>query len=263
MDADSDLHLAFGQIEGVPSAGGQVPRRERGRHTARVLRYRCSDVGNGVERIAPRGRGAGDLLHENGRAGAAPPRPVRAGLALGGDVVGDHDGPRVHVGQGLAGHLEVHHVAGVILHDMQHAGALVRPACGLGDLHRIRGGEHVARARGGEHPGADESGVHRLVPGTSAGDHGDGGGAGIGDYSRGPADESGLVPLGEPTERLGEEVVRRIAEAADRFITRGIGHGAEDNRVRHRAETNCSSAETGTREITKGTSASRVVPVPI
>ncbi|SKY82459.1 Uncharacterised protein [Mycobacteroides abscessus subsp. abscessus] len=58
---------------------------------------------------------------------------------------------------------EVHDVAGVVLHDVQHARAAVRPPCGTDDLQGIGRGEDQSGARGVEHAGADHSGVHGFV----------------------------------------------------------------------------------------------------
>ena len=70
----------------------------------------------------------------------------------------------------LGGHLEVHHVAGVVLDDVEHAGAAVD---------RLGGGQHLVgrgrgedRARAGrvEHAPADEAAVHGLVARAAARD---------------------------------------------------------------------------------------------
>ena len=103
-------------------------------------------------------------------ADPAPARGVQA--VLDGDVVIDHDRGDVDAGlcRGeLGGHLEVHEVAGVVLDDVQDAGAAVDGRGGRQHLVGNRGGEHLARAGGVEHPAADEPGVQGLVPGPAAG----------------------------------------------------------------------------------------------
>ena len=55
-------------------------------------------------------------------ASASNPHVEKPTLLLHRDVVVDDDGGAVAV-QHLGGHLEVHHVAAVVLHDEEHAGA--------------------------------------------------------------------------------------------------------------------------------------------
>lgn len=54
----------------------------------------------------------------------------------------------------------------------------------------------MAGDRGGEHPLAEESGMHRLMSGTAAGDDRDGRATRIGDDRGRPGDESVIVPAG-------------------------------------------------------------------
>ena len=70
-------------------------------------------------------------------------------------------------------HLEVQHVARVVLHDVQNACAAVD---GLGRLEHLVGRrrrEDLARTGGVEHPAPDEPAVHRLVARAAAGDDSD------------------------------------------------------------------------------------------
>ena len=72
------------------------------------------------------GRRAGDLLDQHRDTDAASADRVEA--VLDGHVVVGDDGDDLDAAAGggdLRGHLEVHHVAGVVLHDVQHAGATV------------------------------------------------------------------------------------------------------------------------------------------
>ena len=116
------------------------------------------------------GQGAGDLLDDQRRAGAPPARRPRR--VLHRHVVVDQHG--LHrdalVGGELGGHLEVHHVAGVVLDDVQHAGAAVDGLRGGEHLVGHGRGEDLARAGGVEHARADEAAVQRLVAGAAAGD---------------------------------------------------------------------------------------------
>ena len=129
---------------------------------------------DGVEVVALLGRGADDLLQQHRDADAAATgRPRRV---LDGDVVVARPptvtGIALGLGQ-LGGHLEVQHVAGVVLHDVQHAGAAVDD---LGRLEHLVGrgrGEHLAGARGVQHPEPDEPAVQRLVTRPAAGDQRD------------------------------------------------------------------------------------------
>src|SRR5439155_21010015 len=113
---------------------------------------------------------AGDLLEEDGDADAAATRGP--GRVLDGDVVvRQHrlDLDAVVLGQ-LGREPEVHHVAGVVLDDVDDAGTAVDR---LGRRQHLVGdgrGEDLAGAGGVEHPAPDEAAVERLVSGAAAGD---------------------------------------------------------------------------------------------
>ena len=82
-----------------------------------------------------------------------PRRPGGVEAVLDRDVVvGDDrlDLDALALGQ-VGGHLEVQHVAGVVLDDVQDAGAAVDGLGRLEHLVRRRRGEHLARARRVEH----------------------------------------------------------------------------------------------------------------
>ena len=105
------------------------------------------DVG---QRGAGLGMRAGDLLEEDGHADATAAGRVQR--VLDRDVVVGHDGRDLDVaGHELGGHLEVQHVAGVVLDDVQDAGPAVDGAGGGLHLVRDRRGEDVAGRRGVEH----------------------------------------------------------------------------------------------------------------
>ena len=77
------------------------------------------------------------------------------------------------VGGQLCRHLEVHHVAGVVLHDVQDARAAVDGGRRRQHLVGHRGGEHLAGTGRVEHAEADEPAVQRLVARAAAGDEAD------------------------------------------------------------------------------------------
>ncbi len=115
------------------------------------------------QRAAVLGGGAADLLQDHGDPDAAASGRVQR--VLHRDVVVGHDRLDLDaVGcRQVGGHVEVHHVAGVVLDDVQDAGAAVDSL--RGGLHLVGGGggEHLAGARRVEHAHADEPAVHRLV----------------------------------------------------------------------------------------------------
>ncbi len=163
---------------------------------------------------------AADLLGEHGGADAAAPGRVQA--VLDGDVVVDDD--LLHgeslVARQVGGHLEVHHVAGVVLDDVEGAGAAVDGLRRGEHLVRRRGGEDLARAGGVEHARADEPAVHRLVPRAAAGDDrhlaGDGR-VGARDPVRvGVDDEAAGVRQGDAGEFLPDDVLRPVDELLHR-----------------------------------------------
>src|SRR5207245_6194658 len=116
---------------------------------------------------------AGDLFQKDGHAHAATPGGVQA--VLDGDVVVGDD--RVDLGAlatgQLRGHLEVHDVAGVILDDVQDAGAPVDGRRRPRHLVGSRRGEDRTRTRRIEHAEPDVAAVHRLVAAAAARDQPD------------------------------------------------------------------------------------------
>jgi hypothetical protein len=128
-------------------------------------------AGQALEVVAALGGGPQDLLRQHGGAGAPPALGVEA--ALHRHVVGDQHALHLEAlaPQQIRRHVEIHHVAGVVLHNHQDPRA---PVNGLGRLiHLVRGGggEHRAGTGGVQHPVADEAHVHRLVAAAAAGDH--------------------------------------------------------------------------------------------
>ena len=172
---------------------------------------------------------AGDLLDEDRHADAAPARRVQR--VLDRDVVVRHDRLDLDLARDeLGGHLEVQDVAGVVLDDVEDAGAAVDgPGRGF-HLVRDRRREDVAGAGRVEHAQPDVAAVHRLVAGATARDEPDlallGPAGAEHDVVRGvDLDEVG-VGRPEAGEALGDEVVDLVDELLHR-VTRGVcGHGA-------------------------------------
>ena len=121
-----------------------------------------------VQVIAAIRRGTCHLFHQDRGAGTAPSWALAG--AFGSNIIGNQDGTRIHGLCRVAGHGEVHDIAGVVLHNVQHSPALVGPLRGFADLDRIRGGKEQARAGCGEHALPNEAGVHGLVAGSATGD---------------------------------------------------------------------------------------------
>ena len=162
-----------------------------------------------------------DLLGEDGDAHAAAAGRVEA--VLHGHVVVRDDGLHLDaVGPGeVGGHLEVEHVAGVVLDDVQHAGAAVDRLRRLVHLVGRGGGEDLPRAGGVEHAHAHEAAVHRLVPRAAARQDADlPGDRGVGpnDVHRVVVDPHDVaVRRLEAAERLGDD---RAGSLMSFFITR-------------------------------------------
>ena len=133
------------------------------------LRRRCRDVREGGTGLGLR---AGDLLEQDRHADAPPARRVQR--VLDRDVVVRDDRLDLDLaGHELGRHLEVQDVAGVVLDDVEDAGAAVDRPRGHLHLVRDRRGEDVAGARRVEHAEADEAAVHRLVARAAAGNEPD------------------------------------------------------------------------------------------
>ena len=177
----------------------------------------------------------GDLLHQHGDADPAAAGGVEA--VLHGDVVvGDH-GDHLDAGLGggqLGGHLEVHDVAGVVLHDVQHARAAVDGRGRLQHLVGHRRGEHLARAGGVEHAEADEPAVQRLVARAAAGDQPD-----LARHRRvAPVDDLVLVVDaqlrvggGDAAQCLGDDVGRIVDELLHGVLPRAFAVLGSSGRV--------------------------------
>jgi hypothetical protein len=173
VDADADLDLVLGEVERRLPRRRHRARGERHAHAAAGLVHPARHLGDGGEVAALLGRRARELLEQHGDADPAAPGGVEAVLDRH-VVVRHHRHDLDALGRGqLGGHLEVHDVAGVVLHDVQHARAAVDPDRRGEHLVGHRRGEHLTRTRGVEHARADEPAVHGLVPGAAAGDEPD------------------------------------------------------------------------------------------
>ncbi len=169
MPTPTSMWNASRSIVGLPAMG--VVHEVSATPMLRLqLVHRAAEAGHLRERPALLGRGAADLLGQHRGAHAAASGGVEA--VLDGHVVGDHDllDHEPLVAGKVGGHLEVHDVAGVVLHDVQHAGAAVDGLRRRQHLVGGRRGEDFARAGGVEHARADEPPVQRLVTGPAAGD---------------------------------------------------------------------------------------------
>ena len=111
-------------------------------------------------------RGADDFFHDQRAGHAAPARGIK-GVFNGDVVIGDDlHGAVQHFGR----HVEVHHVALVVLHDEQHAGSGIHLGGGLDHLIGSRRCEDLAWTGGVQHAVADEAAMQRFVARTSTGD---------------------------------------------------------------------------------------------
>ena len=165
------------------------------------------------------GRGADDLLDDQRAGDPAPPGAI--GRVLDRDVVVGQDRLDSRPSMHLAGHLEIHHVAGVVLDDEQHAGAAVDRLRRRDHLVGRRRGEDLARTGRVEHAAADEAGVQRLVAAAAAGDQRDLArrqlARGARTSARPERDDVGMRG-GEAVEALGEQRHGDSSASSSRFL---------------------------------------------
>jgi len=158
MDANADLHLVIAEVERRRSSGWHDAARERHAHRAAIRVDLDGRVGHFGERGALLGKRAGDLLQEHRHADAAPARGIQR-IQDGHVIVRDDRGDLNLARDKLRRHLEVEHVAGVILDNVQDARtAIDGPGRGLHLIRRWRR-ENVARARCIEHTETDKAAV--------------------------------------------------------------------------------------------------------
>src|SRR5699024_3886586 len=142
-------------------------------HRAHVLGHPGGDAVHRLQVVAAFGGRTGDLFHQDRTGHAAAAGGVQG--ILHGHVVGDHHGldrDVLEFGQ-FGGGLEVEHVAGVVLHDVQDAGAAVGGLGGCLDRVGCRRGEHRAGHGCIQHAAAHETGVQGLVSAAAAADDAD------------------------------------------------------------------------------------------
>src|SRR6266581_434308 len=216
VDADADLDLVVAQVEGGRAGGRHGARAERQPHRADVVDHLLGQVGDAVEVGALLGLGADELLEQHGPADSAPALGVER--VLDGHVVVDGDAGDLlaAVAGQVGGHLEVHDVAGVVLDDVQHAGAAVDLVGGPFHLVGRWRGEHRAGTGGVEHAEPDEAAVHGLVAGATAADQADlAGPRRIGPVDHGRVEvhrDHVAVRQRQAFERFGYEVVDGVDE---------------------------------------------------
>lgn len=150
--------------------GGYGAAGERHAHRAALTVHLLREFDDRGEVTPLFRRGSDDLLEQHGETDSAATGRVQG--VLHGDVVvhGDAaDLDALHGGE-LGGHLEVEHVAGVVLDDVEHARTAVDGLGGDLDAVGSRRGEDFAGDGGVEHSGADEAAVQRLVTGPATRD---------------------------------------------------------------------------------------------
>ncbi len=221
MDADADFHLVLRQREGRFANMRHGARGERHAHAAGLRVHLLAEIADFRERLAGLGRRAADFLGQDGRADSAPAGRPRAVLHRD-VVVDDHAldlqplGPR-HLG----GELEVHHVPGIVLHDVKRALAAIDFLRRRQHLVGRGTGEDRARASRIEHPLADEAAVHRFMPAAAARDDGNL----VLHRCIGPVNEAGRVfdfdqvgvRGGHAVQRLRDDIFRGVDELFHRF----------------------------------------------
>src|SRR6266536_4895023 len=138
VDAHTELDLVLAQLEAGLAGRRDGARGQRHAERAGPVVDLPGQSGGGGQVRVPFGRRADDLLDKDRGPGTPPAR--RPGAVLHRHVVVDHDGLDLYslVARELGGHLEVQHVAGVVLHDVQHAGSGVDGLGGGQDLVRYR-----------------------------------------------------------------------------------------------------------------------------
>src|SRR5215217_6174432 len=172
VDADADLHLVIANIEDWLPTLGRGATGKRHPHRAHVGVDAFGKLLDACEIFPVVGRGTADLVHEDGACDAPPPARVRR--VLDGHIVVGHDVVSLYP-FGLAElpcHLEVEHVACVVLDDVEDTGPAVDGLAGFEHLVRRRTRKNGAGAGGVEHSWSDEAAVGRLVARAAARDEG-------------------------------------------------------------------------------------------
>src|SRR5215218_8339862 len=151
VDADADLHLVLADVEDGLSTLRRGAARECHPHRAHIGVDPFGELLYSCEVLAVVGGGAADLVHEDGACDAAP--PARVCRVLDGHVVVGHDVVGLDP-SGLAElpcHLEVEHVACVVLDNVKDTGPAVHGLARFEHLVRRRAREYGPGAGGVEH----------------------------------------------------------------------------------------------------------------
>ena len=217
----ADLHLVVAELEGRLAGGRDGAAREGHAHRADVVLDLLAERRHRREVGAGLGGRADDLLGQDGPTDAAAARGVER--VLDRDVVRDDDaGDLDPLGPGHLGReLEVHDVAGVVLDDVQDAGAAVDRLRRGEHLVRHRRGEDGAGAGGIEHAHPDEAAVHRLVAAAAARDHADLAGlGGVGAHDDVGLDDADEVPVRrhDADQRVVDDGVGAVDELLHPFL---------------------------------------------
>src|SRR5918993_3353449 len=173
VDADAYLHLVLADVEDGLPALRRGATRERHPHGTHVGIDPLGELFYLGQVFAVVGGGAADLVHEDGARDAATParisRVFDRHVVVGDDVVGLY----AFVLGELASHLEIEHVARVVLDHVEDPGPTIDGLARLEHLVRGGAGKHGAGAGGVEHARSHEAAVGRLVARAAAGDEGD------------------------------------------------------------------------------------------
>src|SRR5918994_2788788 len=221
VDADADLHLVLADVEdGLPALWGSATGQGH-THGAHVGVDPFCELLYAGQILPVVGGGAADLVHEDSARDAATParisRVFDRHVVVGDDVVGLY----AFVLGELASHLEIEHVARVVLDHVEDPGPTIDGLARLEHLVRGGAGKHGAGAGGVEHARSHEAAVGRLVARAAAGDEGDlalHGGVGPNDDGRfGENADQAAVGLLHAAEHLLDDPLWRIDDLLHLF----------------------------------------------
>ena len=173
VDADADLHLVLAKLKAGLTCCRDCAGTDGDAHGAHVVNDLLRHALDLFKLGALFCLCARDLVDKDRARYAAAADGIEA--AVHGDVVVDddlRDLDLVHL-RHFTGHFEVHHVAGIVLDDHQHALVSRDGLDALIDLIRRGRGEDCARDRRIQHTRADVAAVRRFVAGAAAGDQRD------------------------------------------------------------------------------------------
>jgi hypothetical protein len=167
MNADADLDLVFAQLEGRDAGCGYGAGGESNAHAAGCGIDAGAESDEVWQRHALFGGSAEDFL-DHQRSGN-PTTPDGVGRVVDRHVVINQNARDLALGH-FRGHLEVHHVAFVVLDDQDDTCACVGRLDGGKDTVGSGRGENRAGNRGIEHPPSDKAGMQGFVARSAAGD---------------------------------------------------------------------------------------------